>query len=117
MGRNLVYQEKRKSGFPLGGRSRKWLALRPAVECSMSSDVKPPRGKPLSLYCRSIALPHCQTVSVLTRKAPSGKTASLYTLHLTPNIPAYCFLLTAHYLLFAIHHSLILSGGKSEEET
>ncbi|RLD18402.1 MAG: hypothetical protein DRI36_01525 [Caldiserica bacterium] len=40
---------KKKSGFPLGGRSRMWLALLAAVECSMSSLVKPPREKPLLL--------------------------------------------------------------------
>jgi len=57
---------KRKSGFPLGGRSRMWLALLAAVECTMSSLVKPPWEKPLP--------------------------------------PAYCCLLSAHYLPFTIRY-------------
>jgi len=35
----------RQGGFPLGGRSRVWLALLAAVESSMSSLAKPPREK------------------------------------------------------------------------
>ena len=79
-----VYEE-RKGGFPLRGRSRGWLTLLAAVECSMSSLAKPLREKPPSLYCHSVALSDCRTVSVFGCKASLRK--------------------TTYHLPFAIRHS------------
>ncbi|RLD17371.1 MAG: hypothetical protein DRI36_04015 [Caldiserica bacterium] len=52
-----VYEE-RKGGFPLRGRSREWLTLLAAVECSMSSLAKPLREKPPTIYHSLFAIRH-----------------------------------------------------------